>query len=49
MSFSWFHLSFIVYRNIFVVRRMYRLKNEVGNGPGDAGTAAKCSHIRGAG
>lgn len=29
MAFSMFHLGFMVYRDIFVVRRVYRLKDEV--------------------
>lgn len=34
----------MLYRDIFVVRRVNRLKHKLENGKGDAGTAAKSSH-----
>ena len=47
MPFSMFHLGFMVYRDIFVVRRVYRLKDEVENRKSEM--FARHLRIRGAG
>lgn len=38
MAFGWFHGDFVVYPNIFAARRVYRVKNGVGDENRDLGT-----------